>query len=143
MKKWCSGMSCRSGRGTNSEYLTRDSGTNSRTFPFCSNTCPSHSLRKTMGLPGSHVVSRSEPYCHCLTRSGTVKANQTFFAGALTLITESVVFTYRSPKPCRECRDHVQHESQRNLTAAPFCTRRVRRHCPMGPRPGFVYQNPL
>src|SRR5687767_7289588 len=96
MKKWCFGMSCRSGRGTNNEYFTRDSGENSRTVPFCSKTCPFHSLRKTIGVPTSHVVSRSEPYCHCLTRPGLVKASHTFFAGARILTVDSDVFTRRS-----------------------------------------------
>src|SRR4029453_12152498 len=90
-------MSCRSGRGKNSEYFKRDSGKNSRTLPFCSNTRPFHSLRKMIGVPTSHVVSRSEPYCHCLTRSGTVKASQTFFLVALFLTIESVVFTCTPP----------------------------------------------
>src|ERR1700741_5359749 len=84
-------MSCRSGRGKNSEYFRRDSGKNSRTLPFCSNTCPFHSLRKMIGVPTSHVVSRSEPYCHCLTRSGTVKASHTFLGGAMILTIESDV----------------------------------------------------
>src|SRR4249920_310026 len=91
-------MSCRSGRGTNNEYFRRDSGKNSRTLPFCSNTRPSHSLRKMIGVPTSHVVSRSEPYCHCLTRSGTVKASHTFLGGALILTIESDVFTCSSPR---------------------------------------------
>src|SRR4051812_17873439 len=94
MKKWCSGMSCRSGRGTNSEYLRRRPGTNSRTVPFCSKICPFHSLRKTIGVPGSQEVSRSEPYCHCLTRAGTVNANQVLLAGARIFTIESVVFTW-------------------------------------------------
>src|SRR3954468_10609341 len=97
MKKWCSGMSRRSGRGTNNEYFRRDSGENSRTAPFCSKTCPFHSLRKTIGVPTSHVVSRSEPYCHCLTRAGVVKACHTFFAGAEIFTVELDVFTERSP----------------------------------------------
>src|ERR1044071_6268930 len=92
MKKDCSGASSRSGRGKNSEYFTRDPGTNSRTVPFCSKTCPFHSLRKTLGDPGTQEVSRSDPYCHCLTRSGTVSASQTLAAGALILTSDSVVF---------------------------------------------------
>src|SRR5678810_364661 len=92
MKKECSGMSCRSGRGKNNEYLRRDSGENSRTVPFCSKTRPFHSLRKTIEVPTSHVVSRSEPYCHCLTRPGLVKASQTFLAGARIFTVESEVF---------------------------------------------------
>src|SRR5215510_1693467 len=86
-------MSCRSGWGKNSEYFTRDAGVNSMTVPFCSNICPFHSLRKMMGLPGSQLVSRSEPYCHCLTSAGTVRADQTFFAGARILTIDSEVFT--------------------------------------------------
>ena len=45
-----------------------------------------------------HVVIRSEPYCHCLTRSGTVKASQTFRVGAIILTVESDVFTCTSPR---------------------------------------------
>src|SRR5690242_1372953 len=85
-------MSSTPGRGKNSEYLARDEGLNSRTVPFCSKTCPFHSLRNTMALPGSQVVSRLDPYCHCLTRSGTVSARQTLLAGAWMLTTDSVVF---------------------------------------------------
>src|SRR5678816_4492498 len=88
----CSGISRRSGRGKNSEYFRRDSGENSRTVPFCSKTCPFHSLRKTIEAPTSHVVSRSQPYCHCLTRPGLVKASQTFLAGARIFTVESEVF---------------------------------------------------
>src|SRR6478736_9527433 len=91
-------MSCRSGRGKNNEYFRRDSGEYSRTVPFCSKTCPFHSLRKTIGVPTSHVVSRSEPYCHCLTRPGLVKASHTFFAGARIFTVESDVFTCTSPR---------------------------------------------
>src|SRR4026208_2519713 len=101
-------MSCRSGRGKNSEYFRRDSSKNSRTLPFCSNTRPFHSSRKMIGVPTSHVVSRSEPYCHCLTRSGTVKASQTFLVGAIILTIESDVFTCTSPGPGQY---HVNSES--------------------------------
>src|SRR5215510_10734327 len=87
-------MSCRSGRGKKSEYLRRDPDLNSRTVPLCSKTWPFHSLRKMIGAPGSQVVSRSEPYCHCLTRSGTVKARQTLLAGARIFTTDSDVFTW-------------------------------------------------
>src|SRR4051812_41100413 len=93
MKKRCSGMSCRPGRGKNNEYLIRVSGENSITVPFCSKTCPFHSLRKTIGLPTSQVVRRSEPYCHCLTSGRLVNASQTFFAGARIFTVESDVFT--------------------------------------------------
>src|SRR3954468_19706132 len=98
MKKRCSEMSCRSGRGTKSEYFTRECGRNSSTAPFCSKTCPFHSLRKTMELPTSHVVSRSEPYCHCLTRAGLVNASHTLVAGARMLTVDSDVFIRRSPR---------------------------------------------
>src|SRR4051812_46593443 len=91
-------MSCRSGRGKNNEYLRREYGENSRTVPFCSKTCPFHSLRKMIALPTSHVVSRSEPYCHCLTKAGTVNASQTFLAGAEIITFASEVFTYTSPR---------------------------------------------
>ena len=37
-------------------------------------------------------------YCHCLTRSGTVKASQTFLVGAIILTIESDVFTCTSPR---------------------------------------------
>src|SRR6476619_817527 len=98
MKKECSGTSCRSGRGKNNEYLRRDSGENSRTVPFCSKTRPFHSLRKTIDVPTSHVVSRSEPYCHCLTRPGLVKARHTFVAGARIVTVDSDVFIGKSPR---------------------------------------------
>src|SRR5579875_1715945 len=68
-------------------------------MPFCSNTLPFHSLRKTMGVPTCHVVSRSEPYCHRLTRSGVVRANHTSDAGARISTVDSDIFTGSTPFP--------------------------------------------
>src|SRR6185369_9071206 len=93
-------MSSTPGLGKNSEYFRRDPGMNSRTVPFCSNTWPFHSLRKIIEEPGVHVVSRSEPYCHCLTSSGAVKASQTLLAGARILTIDLDVFTCPPQRPC-------------------------------------------
>jgi hypothetical protein len=83
MTKWCSVRFSKPGCGANRKYRMVGLRINSLNLPYCSYTCPFHSLRSRISSPTRRSVTSSLPCCHCLTSSDSVRLAHTLAAAAL------------------------------------------------------------